>query len=870
MSILRMGNNLLSTQHSKAYTPSSDIKKMKKHRHSLCYQILMALVLLPLLGFSQSNIIQGRILDKTSGEAIEYASITIHNPLDSSLINGVVTDINGAFEFKNIEAASVYLIAQFLGYEAYSSDVFQINKNVDLGDIILSINAANLSEVEIAGKAITSVHQLDRQVYDAGQFQNARGGSARDVLGNLPSISINSFGEISVRGATGFLVMINGKPVQSEPAVVLNQLAANSIEDIEIITAPSAKYDPDGNAGIINILTKQSIVDGLYFSSNVLLGLPSIEDYDNANNTPRYGADITLNYKKGKWDLSGALDYRRYDISGRREGYVNTYIDNVLTEFPSNGERSFDEENYSARFSAIFSPTKNQSITTSFYAGKRTKERTADILYLNQQRQLIPSDEFLDTETYFDLYNQSNEVFSGGNLINTLTYFNENLRVRKGDFLIGSLDYSIQFRDESKLSLSGLYERTNLGGPTDNANLEWPNTSIIRQLQFNTNDNPLDGIRFQVDFAKQLGKINWESGYQYRFLNHPGDFDYFDRDLDNNTWIENPLFTNRIDLTREIHSIYSQISGSGGRFKYSGGLRLEYFDRKVEIERPDETFLLDQFNVFPSFNLSYDLGQDWLIKGGYSRRIERTTTFKMTPFPEREHSETLEQGDAELLPEYIDVVELGFVKSWEDNSLFANVYYRNIDNVINRVNTIFNDTILNRIYTNVGQAEAIGMELGLTAYPSNWWRLYIGGNIFSYNIEGALFGDQINTSNTVYSINMTSNFSFSSSFTLQLALNYLSERITAQGQDSRFYNPSLSLNKSFLDKKLNLSLQWRNIDLGLLASNEQRITTVRNNFYTTTNYVYEVDILQLSISYRLNQIAKKLKFLDSEFGRREF
>ena len=170
-----------------------------------------------------------------------------------------------------------------------------------------------------------------------------------------------------------------------------------------------------------------------------------------------------------------------------------------------------------------------------------------------------------------------------------------------------------------------------------------------------------------------------------------------------------------------------------------------------------------------------------------------------------------------LLPEYIDAAEFGVVKNWEDNSAFANVYYRRINNVINRVNTVFNDTILNRIYTNAGVAEAIGLELGTTLYPAKGWRLYLGGNVYDYQIKGELFGDQINTSNTIFSIAANTDIDLTRSLHLQIALNYLSERITAQGRDSRFYNPSLALRKSFLDKKATVTLQWQNIDLGWLG-----------------------------------------------------
>lgn len=202
--------------------------------------------------------------------------------------------------------------------------------------------------------------------------------------------------------------------------------------------------------------------------------------------------------------------------------------------------------------------------------------------------------------------------------------------------------------------------------------------------------------------------------------------------------------------------------------------------------------------------------------------------------------------------------------------MYATAYFRKVNNVINRANTIFNDTILNRIYTNAGKALVYGLEIGATLYPAKWCRLFLGGNVYNYRIKGQLFDERINTANTIYSINATANFKLMTTMDLQLGLNYLSEQITAQGRDSRFYNPSLTLRKTFLDKKLALNFQWLNMDMGLLASNEQRITTLRDNFFTTTNYVYEVDILQIGLTYQLNQSAKKLNFLKSEFGDKEF
>ncbi len=814
--------------------------------------------------------VRGLVLDADSGEAIEYASIAFYSSADSSLQAGSISDESGHFSIAVASSNPMYYMVQFMGYKTHYSSVQTFTRNTDVGIFRLSINASTLSEITVTGREVSTQHRLDKQVFDGKQFMNAQGGNATDLLSNLPSIAISANGELTVRGVSGFTLMVDGKPIQADPAVLLNQLPANAIDDIEIVTAPSAKYDPDGKAGIINIKTKKGKVDGVFLVANTQVGLPSIEDYDNAEKASRYGADLTFNYVKDRWDLSLGLDYKRDDVSGRRVGYVNTYRNDVLTEFPSYGERSFDRESYTGRITLAYHPTRDQTISTAFYAGKRSQFRTADILYDYQRRARLTPNQFRNPTAYWDDYDLRGRVSTSGIGIDSLQYFNTNLRVRRGDFLLGQIGYDLNLGNDYKLEMSALYERTILGGPTDNSNLNYPNITDTLQFQFNDNDNPLDGIRLQVDLTKEFGDHSWQSGYQFRHLKHPGDFVYLDRNLFTNEWVVNPTFTNRIDLRRSIHSIYSQLSGTLGKLAYTAGLRLEAFDRKVTLATPDSTYRLQQFNPFPSVNLLYPISESLSLKAAYSRRIARTTTFKMTPFPEREHSETLEQGDAELKPEFVDLVEVGLVNSWKDNQFYATGYWRNTADVVNRVNTIYNDSILNRIYTNAGQATAFGFEAGLTLYPLKWCRLFMGVNIFNYRIKGNLFGEKINTSSTMYSHNSNVRFTISPTVKANVALNYLSRRITAQGEDSRFYNPSFTLTKSFLDDQLQVNLQWLNIDMGLLNSNEQRITTVRSNFYTTTNYIYEVDVIILGVTYHLNNPSKQSKLLKSEFGDKEF
>lgn len=814
--------------------------------------------------------ISGNIIDANSNSPLEYATAALYSKLNKELITGVITDENGNFSIENIKKGTYYIEASFIGYEVKIIDNIKItnkSSSIALGTIGLSIGKNQLDAVIVKSENATVINKIDRQVFNTKTFQNTKGGAATDVIKNLPSVSVNGLGEISVRGSSGFVVLLDGKPVQGNASTLLNQLPANALERVEVITAPSAKYDPEGKAGILNIITKRGGINGNFAQINMSAGLPSIEDYNNKENTLRYGFDGTYNIRREKWNISIGANYQRKDISGRREGEVWTIVDDVFTNFPSDGERSFDEENYSGRFTIDFTPNTNNEFSVGFYAGKREKARTADILYNNEA---------------YPVGDEDNKIFE-------LTYFNENLRIRKGDFILGSFDYAHTFSNQSKLSSSFLYEYTLLGGPTTNRNLNFPNTESLIQDEFNTNDNPLNGFRAQLDYLwKPISFGTIETGYQFRTLDNRGDFFYGRRTDFNDEFTRVDLFSSDIDLIRTIHSTYAQLSGKKNKWEYAAGLRLEILDRELILADKagtfEETLNYSYEKLFPSASIQYSVNDKTNVKLAYSKRVDRPSAFKLNPFREREHSETLEQGDKNLLPEFIDLVELGFTKKIsKGNSIFATAYFRNIENLVNRVNQIysgppidpddsrFDNVVLDRIYSNVGTGRSLGLELGAQLKPTEKWSNFIGFNIYNFQIDGAYNGEKIDNNATQYAINANSTFNFSDTASLQFTLNYLSERETAQGKDSRFYAPNLSFKKSFLNNQLVATLQWQNIDMGLLNTNEQRITTSRTNeFFTTTNYVYEVDVIMLNLSYSFNKTKSKAKFIDSEFGKREF
>ncbi|WP_439556279.1 TonB-dependent receptor, partial [Dyadobacter sp.] len=375
--------------------------------------------------------ISGKVTDQQTGLPLPFSSVTLYKSSDSTLVNGVVANEQGAYQFSDIAAGTYYIQAQYIGYHNQRQRLPETGGN-QVVNIALRADSRMLEEVRVRGTQGVVENKVDRQVYKAGSFLNSKGGTAVDVLKNTPSVTVNSEGAITLRGSSGFLVLINGKPVQSDPAQVLSQLPANLIENVEVITSPSARFDPDGKGGIINIVTKAAVAGERYFSANVMGGLPAVYTYDNLKNPRRFGADASFGFRSAKWDFQMSGSYLRNDIAGRRVGDVRTTIGNILTTFPSDGERSFNRYNYTGRASLTFTPNQKNSISAGIYKGYRSQSRRADIVYNNTKTNLTT-----------------------GEVVGRITYFNSNIARKTADITLGNLDYVHTFTNKSSISISG-------------------------------------------------------------------------------------------------------------------------------------------------------------------------------------------------------------------------------------------------------------------------------------------------------------------------------------------------------------------------------------------------------------------------------
>jgi outer membrane receptor protein involved in Fe transport len=411
-----------------------------------------------------------------------------------------------------------------------------------------------------------------------------------------------------------------------------------------------------------------------------------------------------------------------------------------------------------------------------------------------------------------------------------------------------------------------------MDGYTKNRNLRANNLADTLQYTLNTGENPLDAYRIKIDYEKTIGVGKMIVGYQFRNQFQQGIFNYFEKAGNGAGLVFNPNFSAEIQVINKIHGAFVQYGGTYKKIEFSTGLRYENAFREFKTNKSAPSTILELSNFFPSANVLYNFKDDLRFKLAYSKRVQRSTNNELNPYPEREHSETLEQGDPAIQPEFISILEAGITKDSRKGSLYLNLYTQQIDNIVNRVNSVYNDSILNRIYTNAGKAQLIGSEMGLTYTPFKKLKLFMGGNVYSLQINGSLFNNSvaINSSGIIYSINSNISYQLNSTTSAQFNLSYLSAKNTAQGIDSRFYQPNLSIKKSLLANRLSLTIQWQNLALGNMKVNEQSISTRGSNFYTSTNYIQEQNIILLNLSYNFRSTTKKAKLPMSEFAEKEF
>lgn len=851
--------------------------------------------LITLLTFStahaQRGSLKGTVVDKSTSENISFATVALMKAGEQDAFTGAVSDQDGEFLIGKIPYGTYQVVVSFIGYESrqipeviISSD----NRDNDLGRIELELSAVGIEEVEVKAAARTSVNKIDRITYRASDFETARGGSAIDVLSKLPSVTINSENDISVRGSSDFVVYLNSKPTNTSVSVLLGQIPADNIENIDIITVPTSRYEAQGKGGIINITTKRSTASGLTLQATGMLGgtpwkngTDVFSNHELDNN--RTNGGLNLNYNFNRLNLHAAINYSNKNNKGIGDIYTYIYQDetrpnaNTWYILDGMGARPKWDQSLYTNIGADYQLSENSELSANYQYSKRHTGRTAHYKY----------------DTYF-----SNSI-EGNPIAGTLyELYNPNANHRKGSFQNFSLDYRLNLEDNSSFTSSFLYENSTLDQTIDNKEFAYTGKHIYYDYysddpgdpvfhSFQSDATPLDAYRFALNYQKQfesgnsleLGAISQnvrlDGIYEYDTVNtNTGEFEGFD------------YFNNTIDLKRDVYAAFAEYSGKVNKLSYIFGLRLEYLDQQMNVSSTqyfdevysvfgeigrdfDETkFEQNKFDIFPSIHLRYQPDELNTFTLAASHRINRPPAKDMAPFLYRRHQEIFEMGDPLLEPEYSWNADLSYSRLLGAHTLNLTGFVRSITNAIYRVNRLNYDLanmggVLLRSYTNAGNQLAAGGELGLNFFFFNRVKLYAGGSLYQFSVESneSLFGDQSSSSSLNW--DAKSNLTWEIIDPLELTVDYLykSQTITPQGKDVEFQMMNIALN--FSPKKIQgwsfyakmLDVMETNQSGGYTGATAGQTNVFRRDWI----YDYEGQIIEVGASYTFNQRKEKKK-----------
>jgi hypothetical protein len=837
--------------------------------------------------FAQTGLISGVIYDQNSKDRIPFASVSLQSA-DDAIQSGVVSKNDGSFELENVKYGNYKLVIYFMGYKTDTVAKVVVNKQtskVNLGSVFLQPISIDVKEVEINANTKTSLTKIDRQTYRASDFATAKGGNATDLLSKLPSVAVDPDGSVSVRGTTDFVVYLNGKPTQMDPSALLGQISGAQIDNVEIISIPTAKYDSQGKGGIININTKRTGAEGLSVSLNGLLGggpwNNTTDRYSGFKlNNDRYGGGLNLIYFKDKLTLSGGLNFNHRNVNGSRIGDARILVqDNKYRHMVADGERPEWYEYLSANLGFDYQMSKQSTLSGSYFYGNRTEGRSAfyiyNIYYADKNNQSIPGVDRKDNWIY-----------------------NPNKDNRYGYFHNINLDYSHNFSKTTDLKMSVLYEHSDLSRELNNENFHFDKSTQNvgqKELEYRQNDDtPLDGFRFSADYSTLLSNgSRLGLGIQPQYFSMSGSFKYDTLDVKSGRFLPYTDLQNGIDVSRGIYAAYADYSGSYKKLKYIIGLRGEYTDQSMSLLSANYFSLFEglkkskyedrRFDLFPNLHLEWELtGKDKLSLAS-SRRISRPPIKNLAPFLYRRHLEVYEVGDPRLQPEYLANAEISYDRKIKKHSLTLTGFYRGVNNAVFRVNTITNEIpavlavtkeeVLIRSYTNAGNSTSLGAELNANIDGGKFAKFFIGGSLFNYAVKGDIFGYQVNNSSLNWSLKSNVNLNFTKELKLAFDFNLKSATVTAQGRNDLLYLVNSSF--SYAPVKLkgwDLSLRV----LDLMNSNVEGLDTQAFNktgkeiFYQTTTYYRKGGIVEVALTYSFNKKGKSSLKTDSTFGKDQF
>lgn len=763
--------------------------------------------------FKQENsngTISGRVIDAQTQLPVEYSNVVLLSAVDTTVITGGITNSNGYFSLPQIPFGSYLLDVRFIGYKdrRFEVKINAQNLNLNLGEILIAPAEIDLDEVVVEGQRSQVSYQIDKKVIDVEQMQTVISGNAVDILENVPSVTVDVEGNVSLRGSGSFTVLIDGRPSVLDAQDILQQIPASSIGSIEIITNPSAKYDPEGTAGIINIILNQNKRAGLSGVVNANAGL-----------NEKYGGDFLFEYVENQFTTHLGLEYNRRFSPGDRRQENRFQLDQNTNFINSFGERERGRLSYSARAGMEF--RLGQSDILSF-GGRFGFRESLDNALLNYVQ-----------------WSQNNPQ--------QFNYLSWSERSRASSFFALNTNYVHKF------DLKGHQLSSELIFSANESDEFTRSSEIDNSTQFDgkwtTEKGPSSDVRGKIDYILPIGESSkFESGYQGQIDISEESTSLLDFNPSTGIYEIQPEFSYTTEYNRNEHALYSIFSNSWNTLGLQAGIRGEYTFRTIELPLLDQEYRIDRWDYFPSLHGSYEFSNGKQLMASYTRRIERPRGWQLEPFDTWMDANNVRRGNPALEPEYIDSYEMAIQTYFGNVSLSTELYYKMTQNKIERVRSLFAEDITLNTVENIGKDYSIGSEVMLLFDLFQFWNVNLMGNIYNYKIEGVLYDEQFARESFNWQGRLNNVFRISGATLLQVNARYNSPSVSSQGRREGYFSTDLALRQDVFDRLLTLTLQVRDV----LGTAKHEFTSEGLNFYNYNYFTRESPMIILNIRLNIN------------------
>ena len=754
------------------------------------YNLLIILVLLlnfRVLGQNGSSAVgtvQGTLTDQDTRQPVGFANIVLFQATDSSRIaGGAMTDEQGKFRVVQVPAGNYIPKVSLVGYASRRLPLITITPDkptVNLGTITFSAASTRLQAVEIQGERPMVQYGLDRKVINVARDLTSVAGSATDVMKNVPSVTVDADGGISMRGSSNLRILIDGRPtgmVVDNQAQILEQIPASSIESIEVITNPSSKFEAEGEGGIINIILKKEKREGYN-------GLASV----NVGTNNRYNTSVSGNYLYRKFNFYGSYDFRQ----DNRNGYGNldryTFDEDESNYLKQSESETRKNTNHAAKVGIDYSITPRHILSGSVsYRNRFSREKE------NVTNQLFNADQLLTQHYTRD--NQENDLSDNYD-------FNLGYRqtfAKKGRELTTDVIYSASSGGESqKFTQLSLKSAESLAPKYERSNTNESNSQLTAQIDY-------------TDPIGKAGKL--DAGYRAVINSRNDDYQFEDFTGDSLGWVNNPGISNNFLFDRQVHGLYATYGNKIGKTSYQLGGRLEYTQNKglqknLGITAPDTSFL----NFFPSVFITHEINKSNQVQVNYSRRINRPSMWDLNPFIDLSDPLNQQAGNPGLRPEFSNAFEVSQIHyGANDFSLNTTAFFRQTNDVIQEFRQLINDTTTFSTDINLASRRSYGLELVASQTFFKIWKL--NGNVSGFRsvLTGSNEGTNLNNSNFSWTARLNSVITLWKELDFQLSANYRSPILLSQGTLSAVYFTEMALKKDVLRKKGTITFRLNDI-----------------------------------------------------------